>query len=195
MGRTYEDYRMEIEVLDKKIGRTADKNERLDLIDKNIALNESYIRVLKKPIPGMIVWCVLLSFLALLGLFIFLPQIITRSSKAHIAKTRIKALNELKEFEGTQNNSSTSKKQEIEELSQELKKMKKARALLLTLGLIALILGIILFIVSVINEEVFWSILTSHMVIAGIVILSLRDGLYSAKVKSRNWRVQILSNL
>ena len=96
MGRTYDDYRIEIETLDKKIAITEDIQKKIELIDEDIVLNEGYIRVLKRPIPVKIVFCVILSFAFLLGLIIFLPQIIVRSTKIKICRKRIAALQELR---------------------------------------------------------------------------------------------------
>ena len=94
--KSYEEYRQEIYYLDEKIGRTEDKEEKLKLIDENIQLNNEYINKLKKPIPVKIVLCVVLSIFWLIGLMIFLPQIIIRKTKIKACKRRLYALEQLK---------------------------------------------------------------------------------------------------
>lgn len=93
---TYEDYRQEIYRLDEKIARVEGKEEKLALIDENIRLNKEYIYLLHRPIPVKIVFCVLLSFVFLLGLMIFLPQIIVRNTKIKACRRRIYALEDYK---------------------------------------------------------------------------------------------------
>ena len=93
---TYEQYRQEIFSLDEKIAKTDDKEEKLKLIERNIQLNKEYIYVLKRPIPVKIVFCVILSFFFLIGLTIFLPQIIIRKTKIKACERRLVALDQLK---------------------------------------------------------------------------------------------------
>ena len=85
----YDDYRREIEKYDMLIRLEADKEKQNQLIDEAIKLNKQYIAALKKPIPVKIVFCVLLSIVYLLGLVIFLPQIIVRKNKIKICEDRI----------------------------------------------------------------------------------------------------------
>ena len=96
MGKKYDDYRREIYDLDFQITNTNDKEQKLELIDKNIQLNKEYIHILKKPIPVKIVFCILLSIFFLLGLIIFLPQIIIRKNRVTACERRIRSLENLK---------------------------------------------------------------------------------------------------
>ena len=96
MGKTYEQYRSEIYQLDYLITNTTDIDQKLLLIDRNIGLNRSYIHALRRPLPVKIVFCVLLSFAFLLGLMIFLPQIIIRTNRADACQRRIDSLMALK---------------------------------------------------------------------------------------------------
>ena len=96
MGMKYEDYRREIYALDSMINSVTDVDRRIELINKNISLNQAYIRALKRPIPVKIVFCVILSFAFLLGLMIFLPQIIVRKNKIEACERRISFLKRLK---------------------------------------------------------------------------------------------------
>ena len=94
--KKYEEYRRQIYILDTKIANTADPEAKKELIDQDIELNREYIAVLKKPIPVKIVFCILLSIVYLLGLIIFLPQIIIRKNRIQACLRRIDALEELK---------------------------------------------------------------------------------------------------
>ena len=97
MGKSYEQYRIEIYDLDTRIANTSDVNRKIELIDKNIELNKQYIHVLKRVIPVKIVFCVIISFAFLLGLMIFLPQIIVRSNKVSACERRIASLTAMKQ--------------------------------------------------------------------------------------------------
>lgn len=94
--KNYEYYRQEISVLDAKIARCEDNEEKIKLIDEDIKLNKEYIHLLRRVIPVKIVFCVILSFAFLLGLIIFLPQIIVRKTKINTCLTRIRSLEEYK---------------------------------------------------------------------------------------------------
>ncbi len=96
MGKTYEQYRQEIYTLDTLIANTNDPDKKIKLIDENIELNKQYIHVLKRVIPVKIVFCVILSFAFLLGLMIFLPQIIVRKNKIAACERRITSLTAIK---------------------------------------------------------------------------------------------------
>ena len=94
---TYNDYRQEITFLDMQIKTVTNEEEKLVLIDKNIALNKDYIRALRRPLRAKKFWCVFLSILFCgMGLLIFLPQIITRNAKADACERRITYLMTLK---------------------------------------------------------------------------------------------------
>ena len=98
MRKTYNDYRQEIYFLDAQIKAAADNNEKLTLIDKNIALNNEYIAALRKPLKAKKFWCIFLSIICCgLGLIIFLPQIIIRNNKADACVRRVRYLTALKE--------------------------------------------------------------------------------------------------
>lgn len=97
MGKKYDQYRQEIYSLDNLINTVTDKERKLELIDQNIQLNQEYIRVLKRPIPVKIVFCVILSLIYFLGLMIFLPQIIIRKNKIAACERRITYLRQLKQ--------------------------------------------------------------------------------------------------
>ena len=88
----YEDYRREIYVLDSRIANATDPKTKIELIDQNISLNEEYIKALKKPLAVKIVFCILLSFIYLIGLMIFLPQIIIRKNRIAACEQRIESL-------------------------------------------------------------------------------------------------------
>ena len=92
----YEDYRQQIYILDTRIANTNDPEEKKTLIDQDIALNRQYIHALKKPLPAKIVLCIILSFAFLIGLMIFLPQIIIRNNRINACERRIVALQEVK---------------------------------------------------------------------------------------------------
>ena len=96
MSRKYDDYRDRIYLLDKKIENATDKDAKIALIDENIQLNQEYIAALKKPIPAKIVLCVILSIIYLIGLMIFLPQIIIRKNRIKACERRIFFLEDLK---------------------------------------------------------------------------------------------------
>ena len=97
MGMKYNDYRQEIYFLDEQIKTVTDTKEKLALIDKNIALNNDYIRVLRKPLKAKKFWCIFLSIVCCcLGLMIFLPQIIIRNNKADACERRIRYLTALR---------------------------------------------------------------------------------------------------
>lgn len=89
MYKSYEQYRQEIYYLDEAIANTKDVDKKLELIDRNINLNNEYIHLLKKSLPVRIIFCVILSFVFLLGLDIFLPQIIVRNNKIKACERRI----------------------------------------------------------------------------------------------------------
>ena len=95
--KKYEQYRQEIYYLDAQIEHEEDKEVKIKLIDENIELNKQYIQALHKSIPVKIVFCVLLSILYLLGLVIFLPQIITRKNKIAACQRRIISLEAMKD--------------------------------------------------------------------------------------------------
>ena len=94
----YDQYRQEIEKYDMLINAEQDKEKQNQLLKEAIDLNERYIAALKKPIPAKIVFCVLLSLIYLLGLMIFLPQIIIRKSKIRICQDRISKYNTMLEI-------------------------------------------------------------------------------------------------
>ena len=94
---TYEQYRQKIYDLDVRIANASDKDRKIELIDENIKLNEEYIYYLKKPLTAKIVWCIILSIVYLIGLMIFLPQIIIRKNKIAACERRICSLKGLKE--------------------------------------------------------------------------------------------------
>ena len=96
MGKKYEQYRQEIYYLDSAIANTNDTEKKIELINKNIDLNRQYIHALKKVIPVKIVFCVILSFVFLIGLAIFLPQIIVRKNKIAACERRIASLTAIK---------------------------------------------------------------------------------------------------
>ena len=93
---SYEQYRDNIMQLDNLIKLETDIDERIELIDKNISLNKEYIYYLRKPIGVKVFFCVLLSIIYFLGLFIFLPQIIVRKNKIKICERRIRYLENYK---------------------------------------------------------------------------------------------------
>ena len=93
----YNDYRQEIYFLDGQIKNTTDTTEKLELIEKDITLNEAYKRALRKPLAAKKFWCVFLSIIAFgMGLIIFLPQIIVRNTKADACDRKIRYLMALK---------------------------------------------------------------------------------------------------
>lgn len=96
MGKKYEEYRSRIFALDKMVDSTTDPEEKKRLIDQDIALNEEYIRFLKKPLTAKIILCIVLSILYLIGLMVFLPQIIIRKNRIRACERRITYLRELK---------------------------------------------------------------------------------------------------
>ena len=96
MGKKYEQYRQEIYSLDNLINSVTDIDRKLQLIDQDIRLNQEYIHALKKPIPVKIVFCVILSLIYLIGLMIFLPQIIVRKNKIAACERRIAYLRRLR---------------------------------------------------------------------------------------------------
>ena len=96
MGKSYEQYRQEIYYLDSAIANTTDANKKIELIDKDIALNRQYIHVLRRVIPVKTVFCVILSLFALIGLMIFLPQIIVRKNKVAACQRRIYTLSAMR---------------------------------------------------------------------------------------------------
>ena len=96
MSKKYEDYRDRIYFLDKKIENATDKAAKIALIDEDIQLNKEYIVALKKPLAAKIVFCILLSILYLIGLMIFLPQIIIRKNRIKACERRIFFLEDLK---------------------------------------------------------------------------------------------------
>jgi len=97
MGMKYNDYRQEIYFLDQQIKDATDDNEKIALIDKNIALNNEYIYLLRRKLPGKKFWCVFLSIVCFgLGLIIFLPQIIIRNNKADACIRRVRYLTSLR---------------------------------------------------------------------------------------------------
>ena len=95
--KKYEDYRREIYDLDRRIASETSSDAKLQLIDENIALNQEYIYLLKKPLAAKRVGCILLSFFFLLGLVIFLPQIIIRKNRINACQRRIYSLESMKE--------------------------------------------------------------------------------------------------
>ena len=98
MKMKYNDYRQEIYFLDNQIKNTTDPNEKIALIDKNMALNYEYIRVLRKPLPAKKFWCIFLSIILFgMGLVIFLPQIIIRNNKVDACNRRIRYLASLRD--------------------------------------------------------------------------------------------------
>ena len=92
----YNDYRQEIYFLDMQIKTATDPDEKIALIDKNIELNKQYIHVLRRPLAVKTVFCIILSIFFLLGLMIFLPQIIVRKNKAEACERRIRYLTALR---------------------------------------------------------------------------------------------------
>ena len=98
MGMTYNDYRQEIYFLDAQIKEATDNDEKLALIEKNIALNNEYILALRGPLKAKKFWCVFLSIVFFgLGLLIFLPQIIIRNNKADACVRRVRYLISLRD--------------------------------------------------------------------------------------------------
>lgn len=96
-SREIEDYRSKITFLDRRIKEEQDKNAKLQMIDDNIKLNQEYIALLRRPLKGYKVGCVLLSiFFFGLGLLIYLPPIIIRNNRANICERRIDQLRQLK---------------------------------------------------------------------------------------------------
>ena len=97
MSMTIDEYRIQIRFLDEKIEKTEDVSKKTELIDKNIQLNREYISLLRKPLAGRIVWCVILSILFFgMGLFIYLPSINVRKGRIRICEKRIAYLTQLK---------------------------------------------------------------------------------------------------
>ena len=94
---TLEQYKAEIEALDYRIEIEKDNAKKIELIDRNIKLNNEYIALLKKPITLMIILCAVLSILYLIGLAIFLPLIIIRKNKIRICQERIAKLRLIKQ--------------------------------------------------------------------------------------------------
>ena len=97
MADKYETYRQKIYDLDVRIANTTDKDRKIELIDENIKLNEEYIYALKKPLTAKIVLCIVLSIIYLIGLMIFLPQIIMRKNRIAACERRICSLKGIKE--------------------------------------------------------------------------------------------------
>ena len=93
---TVDEYRIKIRFLDERIKNTDDVDKKKALIDENIALNKEYIELVRKPIKAKIVWCVILSFVLLMGLFIYLPSINIRKGRIRICERRIAYLTQLK---------------------------------------------------------------------------------------------------
>ena len=196
MARSYEDYRTDIELLDRRIETANSIEEKIRLIDDDIVLNNGCIRTLKKPIPAKIVWCVLLSVFFLLGLFIFLPQILSRSVKIKACKNKICYLEALKfcltEFPNCNRNDDAVIKA-VEQYKKELSKEKGLGILFMIIGLSSLILGILFFIAYVSNIETVYLVLALQMIPAGGVMLGLREKLFVSKARINKSKIKLLT--
>ncbi len=98
MSLSINEYRSKIDFLDKRTESESNKEAKLQMIEENISLNKEYIDLLRQPLTGYIVGCVLLSiFFFGLGLCIYLPPIIIRNNRIGICERRIAYLKQLKE--------------------------------------------------------------------------------------------------